>query len=182
MYRTVANLLSTAVATVVSFVGMYDEPAVAPPLPAFVQETTTSTSTTLATIPLVTTVTTIADTGTKIRAVPNDATQRCPKFEPLFQEYGLEPVDTFSYIAYRESRCRIKAVNARWDENGNIIWTLNKNGSYDLGLLQINSSWKTVTRNICGGDITMLYKLDCNLRVAKYLLDNGGLGHWESMK
>jgi len=20
--------------------------------------------------------------------------------------------------------------------------------------------------------------LDCNLRVAKYLLDNGGLGHW----
>lgn len=181
MYRTVGNILSTALAMVVSFVGMYDEPAVAPPLPALVQEEETTTTTT-ATIPTITTTTSIADTGTKIRAVPDDATQRCPKFEPLFKEYGLEPVETFSYIAYRESRCRIKAVNARWDKDGNIVWTLNKDGSYDIGLLQINSTWKTVTRNICGGDITMLYQLDCNLRVAKYLLDNGGLGHWESMK
>ena len=182
MYRLTANILSTALAMVVSFVGMYDEPAVAPPLPALVQETeTTTTTTTLATIPE-TTTTVIEETTTTLRVVPDDENQRCPKFEPLFKEYGLEPVDTFSYIAYRESRCRIKAVNARWDENGNIVWTLNKDGSYDIGLLQINSTWKTVTRNICGGDITMLYQLDCNLRVAKYLLDNGGLGHWQSMK
>lgn len=182
MHKIVANILSTALAMVVSFVGMYDEPAVAPPLPALVQETeTTTTTTTLATIPE-TTTTVIEETTTTLRVVPDDKNERCPKFEPLFKEYGLEPVDTFSYIAYRESRCRIKAVNARWDENGNIVWTLNKDGSYDIGLLQINSTWKTVTRNICGGDITMLYQLDCNLRVAKYLLDNGGLGHWESMK
>jgi hypothetical protein len=103
---------------------------------------------------------------------------RCPKYEQLFAEYGLVPVETFSYIAYRESRCRPKAVNARWDEAGNIVWTLNKNGSYDSGLLQINSTWKTVTKNICGGGIEMLKELDCNLRVAKYLLDNGGLSHW----
>lgn len=180
MYRTAGNVLSTALAMAVSFVGMYDEPAVAPPLPALVQEETTTTTT--ATIPTITTTTSVAGADTKIRAVPDDATQRCPKFEPLFKEYGLEPVETFSYIAYRESRCRIKAVNARWGEDGNIVWTLNKDGSYDIGLLQINSTWKTVTRNICGGDITMLYKIDCNLRVAKYLLDNGGLGHWESMK
>jgi hypothetical protein len=45
-------------------------------------------------------------------------------------------------------------------------------------LLQINSTWKTVTRNICGGGLELLINLDCNLRVAKYLLDNGGLGHW----
>lgn len=181
MYRIIANTLSVVFATAVSFVGMYDEPAQAPP-PQY--ETATTTSTTTATIPVFTTTTTIGNepSETTLRSVPADATQRCEKFEGLFRQYGLEPVETFSYIAYRESRCRPKAVNARWDENGNIVWTLNKNGSYDIGLLQINSTWKAVTRNICGGDITMLYKLDCNLRVAKYLLDNGGLAHWESME
>jgi len=56
--------------------------------------------------------------------------------------------------------------------------TLNRDGSFDSGLLQINSTWKTVTRNICGGGLDLLLVLDCNLRVAKYLLDNGGLAHW----
>lgn len=183
MYRLVANIIGIAFATVVSFVGMYDESTVVPPRPTVV--VAEYTATTLATIPEVTTTTTTIveePQNTKLREVPDDKSERCPQFEPILKEYGLEPVDTFSYIAYRESRCRIKAVNAKWDEKGNIIWTLNKNGSYDLGLLQINSSWKTVTRNICGGDITMLYELDCNLRVAKYLLDNGGLSHWSSMK
>jgi hypothetical protein len=104
--------------------------------------------------------------------------QRCPRFESAFKEYGLLPVETFSYIAYRESRCRIKAINATWDENGNLTYHLNKDKSWDSGLLQINSSWKTVTRNICGTGLDGLLFLDCNLRVAKYLLDNGGLGHW----
>jgi hypothetical protein len=72
-------------------------------------------------------------------------------------------------------------VNAKFDSQGRIISALNKDGSYDIGLLQINSSWKTVTKNICGGDITALYELDCNLRVAKYLLDNGGTAHWSVM-
>lgn len=185
MYRIISNIISVAVATTVSFVGMYDKAVIAPPEPIVVVANTTAT--TLATIPEVTTTTTtttIVEESPKVtlREVPDDESERCPRFEPLFKEYGLEPVDTFSYIAYRESRCRIKAVNAKWDENGKIVWTLNKDGSYDIGLLQINSTWKTVTRNICGGDITMLYKLDCNLRVAKYLLDNGGLGHWSSMK
>jgi hypothetical protein len=111
---------------------------------------------------------------------PIEGDRSCPTFEPLFREYGLKPVKTFSYIAWRESRCRPDAVNARWDAQGNIVWTLNKNGSYDSGLLQINSSWRTVTRNICGGGIDLLTEVDCNLRVAKYLLDNGGLGHWRA--
>lgn len=106
-----------------------------------------------------------------------ESSQRCPRWEPYFKQYGLPP-KKFSYIAWRESRCRIKAVNARWDKAGNIVWTLNKDGSYDSGLLQINSTWKTVTRNICGGGIDLLLTLDCNLKVAKYLYDNGGLGHW----
>ncbi len=99
--------------------------------------------------------------------VPKDKTKRCPQWEPKFAEHGL-PVKAFSYIAWRESRCRIKAHNT----------TLNRNGSQDLGLVQVNSSWKTVTRNICGTDITGLFNVDCNLAVAKYLYDNGGLRHW----
>ena len=110
-------------------------------------------------------------------AIPADQTKRCPQYESLLAAHGLRPVQAFSYIAWRESRCRPNATNVRRDESGKIIWTLNKNGSYDSGLLQINSTWKTVTRQTCGGDIDLLLTLDCNLRVAKYLLDNGGLGH-----
>jgi hypothetical protein len=99
--------------------------------------------------------------------VPKDKLKRCPQWEPKFAEYGL-PVKAFSYISWRESRCSVSAWNR----------TLNKNKTHDLGLLQVNSSWRTVTRNICGTDITGLFNVDCNLSVAKYLYDNGGLGHW----
>lgn len=134
-------------------------------LPETTIATTTSTTTTTTT------------TTTTVAKVAKGA-WRCPQYEHLFAEYGLEPVEVFSYIAYRESRCRKKAVNAKFDDAGNIVWALNKNGSYDSGLLQINSTWKTVTKQICGGGIELLVKLDCNLKVAKYLLDNGGLSHW----
>ena len=96
-------------------------------------------------------------------------------------QYGLHPVEVFSYIAWRESGCRIKAINAKFDSQGNVTWTLNKDGSIDRGLLQINSTWKSVTAKVCGtkkGDLDVLLTLDCNLKVAKYLLENGGLGHW----
>lgn len=101
------------------------------------------------------------------KGIPKDPTKRCPQWEAKFREYGL-PVVAFSYISYRESRCNERAWNR----------TLNRNGSQDLGLVQVNSSWKTVTRNICGTDIKGLFNVDCNLSVAKYLYDNGGLGHW----
>lgn len=107
--------------------------------------------------------------------------QRCPQWEPAMAQYGLHPVEVFSYIAWRESGCRIKAINAKFDSQGNVIWTLNKDGSIDRGLLQINSSWRSVTAKVCEskkGDLDVLLTLDCNLKVAKYLLENGGLGHW----
>jgi hypothetical protein len=110
--------------------------------------------------------------------IPSDKSKRCPQFEQAFRDYGLVPVQVFSYIAWRESGCNVDAVNAKWNANGKIIWTLNKNGSYDSGLLQVNSSWQTVTKNICGGGIKLLRTLDCNLKVSKYLFDNGGLNHW----
>ena len=111
-----------------------------------------------------------------------DKTDRCPMYEDEIRAAGLEPVDVFSYIAYRESRCRVGAINAIW-KNGKIVWTLNKDGSYDSGLLQINSSWKTVVSKVCKaeyGNLKVLLDLDCNLLVAKYIMDNsqGKLGNW----
>jgi hypothetical protein len=110
-----------------------------------------------------------------------ERSQRCPEFEELFAEYGLEPVDTFSFIAWRETRCDPTKVNAEFGSDGKPTKTLNRDGSYDVGLLQVNSTWKTVTHETCGtpwGQMFALIDLDCNLRVARYLLDNGGLGHW----
>ncbi len=101
------------------------------------------------------------------KGIPKDKTKRCPQWEAKFREYGL-PVVAFSYISWRESRCNELAHNT----------TLNKNKSHDLGLVQVNSSWRTVTRDICGTGIKGLFDVDCNLSVAKYLYDNGGLRHW----
>ena len=103
--------------------------------------------------------------------VPADPTKRCPKWEDEFAEFGL-PVQTFSYIAYRESRCNPLAHNK----------TLNRNGSQDRGLLQVNSTWVSVTAKECAsqrGDLSVLFDVRCNLAVARYLYRNGGLRHWK---
>jgi hypothetical protein len=102
---------------------------------------------------------------------PAEATTKtCPQFEELFREYGL-PVKAFSRIAYRESRCNPKSISA-----------IRSNGKPDVGLLQIQGSWATVTRNIChvkySQVIKALTKVRCNLAVASYLYKNGGMAHW----
>jgi hypothetical protein len=102
--------------------------------------------------------------------VPADRTKRCPQWEAEFAAFGL-PVQTFSYIAYRESRCNPLAHNK----------TLNRNGTQDRGLVQINSGWITVTAKECAsqrGDLSVLFNVRCNLAVARYLYRNGGLRHW----
>ena len=113
------------------------------------------------------------------KRVPKDKTKRCPQWESKFKEYGL-PVDVFSYIAWRESGCNPEAINAKFDANGKVIWTLNKNGSIDRGLVQINSCWKSVTKKVCGTNLNGLLGIDCNLKVAKYIMDNseGKLLNW----
>ena len=117
--------------------------------------------------------------------IPSDLSKRCPQWIPLFQEYGLEPVEVFSYIAWRESGCNPQAQNAKWDANGNMTYHLNRDKSYDTGLLQINSSWFSVTKLVCGKDsvngrMAGLKDPVCNVRVAKYIMDNskGKLGNW----
>lgn len=117
--------------------------------------------------------------------VPSDKSKRCPNLEPVFEAYGLYPVQTWSYIAWRESGCNRKAQNATWDKNGNMTYALNSDGSYDTGLLQINSSWRSVTAKVCGEDAVQnkmqgLKNIDCNLRVARYIMEHsqGGLANW----
>jgi hypothetical protein len=95
----------------------------------------------------------------------------CPQWEKQLKANGL-PVKKFSYIMWRESRCQEKVVSG-----------LNSNGTRDYGLLQVNSSWRTVTAQVCSskrGDLKVLLSHKCNLKVARYLLDNGGLGHWSA--
>lgn len=117
---------------------------------------------------------------------PSDKTMRCPKWEAKFKEFRL-PVEVFSYIAYRESKCNPKAVNARWNSKGQLTYTLNNNGTWDSGLVQINSSWIRTVREVCNvdegsfrKDLEALYKVDCNLKVAKWIMENssGKLRNW----
>jgi len=102
--------------------------------------------------------------------VPKDQAKRCPQWEDEFAAFSL-PVETFSYIAWRESGCSPTA----WNKDKN------KNKTQDRGLVQINSSWVTVTAKECAsqrGDLSVLFDVRCNLAVARYLYRNGGLRHW----
>lgn len=105
----------------------------------------------------------------------------CPKWEPAIKAAGL-PVKEFSYIAWRESRCRIKAINATWNEKGEMTYHLNRNKSWDSGLLQVNSGHRELVKRVCGGDLPLLLTLDCNLAVAKHLYDAHGLSPWTFVK
>lgn len=111
-------------------------------------------------------------------AIPAQASEDpCAWLVPHLKKYNL-PVKEFIYIAKRESNCRIKAINARYDKNGKVIWTLNRNGSIDRGLLQINSVHKQTVRQICKGDLDLLLTLNCNLAVGSYLYKRYGLVPW----
>jgi hypothetical protein len=99
-------------------------------------------------------------------------TRSCPQYEAQIARYfPRDVVKTFSRIAWRESRCNPKSVSA----------VRRSTGYPDVGFLQVSGSWRYVTYRICKpkrDHIKALTNLDCNLRVARYLYDNGGLGHW----
>jgi hypothetical protein len=159
--------------TVVTTSTMVEVPTIVP------ASTTTTTSTT--------TSTTVAE-KIGLLSVPSDQEKRCPQFEATFREYKMLPIETWSYIAWRESRCQTKVVGWNYhkglshEDCAHRDFERHRNcdavRSYDIGLLQVNSSWRTVTRRICGGSIERLFDLDCNLRVARWLHANGGFAHW----
>jgi hypothetical protein len=100
------------------------------------------------------------------------ATNSCPKWEPLLREYfPAKVVPVMSKIAYRESRCNEKSLSA-----------IRSNGRRDIGLLQIQGSWFTVTQTVCKKQDVQkaLLNARCNVKVAQYLYRNGGLGHWRA--
>jgi hypothetical protein len=101
----------------------------------------------------------------------------CAWLVPHLKRHKL-PVEEFIYIARRESGCNPKAINAKFDKQGNVIWTLNKNKTIDRGLLQINSIHKPTVREVCGGGLDLLLTLDCNLKVGSYLYKRYGLLPW----
>lgn len=75
-----------------------------------------------------------------------------------------------SRIAYRESHCNPKSTSE----------VRKSTGRPDVGLMQIQGSWATVTRAVCKKQdvIRALQDVSCNVKVARYLYDNGGLRHW----
>ena len=81
-------------------------------------------------------------------------------------------VPIMSKIAYRESRCNERSLSQ----------VRKSTGRPDVGLMQIQGSWATVTRAVCKTQdvIKSLLTARCNVKVAKYLYDNGGLGHWRA--
>ena len=122
--------------------------------------------------------------------IPSNPSMRCPEWEPLFAKYGL-PIEVFSYVAYRESRCNPKSVNATWDKNGNMTYHLNKDGSWDSGLLQINSCWLSRVREVFGidsgnkrKDLEILLDPENNVRFAAWIMENskGKLANWRIYK
>lgn len=128
--------------------------------------------------------------GTKID-IPISEQYRCPKYHRALKEMGLKPVAVWSYLMWRESRCQPKVIGWNYKRGkdhtdcrlapAEVYRKCPAVSSYDSGLLQINSSWVTVTASVCRtpwGDLRPLRTTQCNLRVAKYLFDNGGLGHW----
>ena len=82
------------------------------------------------------------------------------------------PVEVFDRIMWRESRC-----------NPNAISKPNRDGSVDVSLLQINSTWRTLTAKTCKRPYNQVIKSltdpSCNLKVARILWADGkGASNW----
>ena len=121
-------------------------------------------------------------------SLPTNKSMYCPQYEQMFKDHQM-PSRLFSYIAWRESRCQPKAIGWNYKAGMNhlsckvVTPKCHAVRSYDSGLLQINSSWKTLTSQICNapfGDLTVLKQPECNVRVAHYLFVNtsGRLKNW----
>ena len=123
--------------------------------------------TTLRTLPIV------PQTTTTLPQTPPDAL--CPQWWPLAIEAGWLPehMETLDYVLHRESRCDPTQHNT----------TLNRDGSSDIGLTQINGrSWCKPTRWYPNGYLQTVGVLDyvgcdelfnpyINLKAAKALYD-----------
>jgi len=116
----------------------------------------------------------------------------CPQYHAAMRKVGLPP-ELFSAIMYRESRCDPKAIGWNYQPGMSYkdckrqVASLYKRcravKTYDSGLLQINSTWVTVTAQVCKsryGDMSVLLRPACNLAVAAHLYKTSGIGNWRA--
>lgn len=117
----------------------------------------------------------------------------CPKYTAQIKKaFPRKDWRTMDRIMWRESKCQTRAIGWNYHKgkshrdcklsHARTYRKCPAVKSYDVGLFQINSSWKTVTARICRsqyGKMLVLQKSSCNFKVAAYLYKNGGLKHWE---
>lgn len=115
----------------------------------------------------------------------------CQEWHSLLRKNHL-PVKVFAPIMFRESRCLANAVGWNYQQgfsHSDCVMSPAKTyrkckriRSYDVGLLQINSDWRSLTYRICNTkEILTLRNPACNLAVASVLYDKGsGLGNWRA--
>ena len=137
----------------------------------------------------------------RAEASQNQLPDQCLKWRKMFHEYfprkevPQRDRATLMRVMWRESKCVAQAtgfnyvkpygpsdcVRAHWREYMKTCDYLRPYGrGVDWGLMQVNGSWRTVTVKICGKapETGVLLKPRCNLAVARWLYDNGGMGHW----
>jgi len=120
------------------------------------------------------------------------AVNTCPQYNAALRKAGL-PIVPFSQIMYRESRCVPGAIGWNYEPGMSYkdckrqVAPLYKRcravRTYDSGLLQINSTWVSVTAQVCKsryGDMTVLLRPACNLAVAAHLYNTSGIGNWRA--
>jgi hypothetical protein len=115
----------------------------------------------------------------------------CEQYHAHLRRHGL-PVKVFAPIMWRESRCIPAAVGWNYKAGkshhnckltpANVYRKCSAIRSYDVGLLQINSSWRSLTKSVCkSSDMLILQKPKCNLAVAKILYRDGeGISNWKA--
>jgi hypothetical protein len=114
----------------------------------------------------------------------------CPEWHDALRKAGL-PVRVFAPVMWRESRCQPTAIGWNYKQGkshkncklspARTYRKCSAVRSYDIGLLQVNSTWKSVTKSICkSSDVLILQKPECNLAVSAYLYANGGSSHWRA--
>lgn len=114
----------------------------------------------------------------------------CPEWHDALRSAGL-PVRFFAPVMWRESRCQPTAIGWNYKKGkshkncelspARTYRKCSAVRSYDIGLLQVNSTWFSVTKSICkSSDILILQKPSCNIAVAAYLYANGGSSHWRA--
>lgn len=128
---------------------------------------------------------------TKAATYPIKKDLPCQQWHKLLRANGL-PVEVFGSIMYRESRCQATAVGWNYKKGYDhdncklspaaTYRKCKSISSYDIGLLQINSSWKSLTYQTCKTkEILTLQKPSCNLAVAAVIYNKGlGLGNWRA--